>query len=165
MAIPGYQPGQLLLISDLNRFGVTAAAWKGADTSRTSTTTLTGDPDLTLALGDPNGVYQVKAIIRYQGAAGNNLQWNFTIPAGSSFTYSHWNYFNSATVSPASAAAGTAQSAWCDGGAGRRVVTMRGAVIMAGTPGIITVQWAQGTASATPTVVGQFSHLDARQVG
>lgn len=165
MPVPGYQPRQLLLISDLNQFCVTAAAWKGADTPRASVTSLAPDPDLTLALNSQDGIYQVKAIIRYQGAAGNNFAWNWSIPSGASFEYSHWNYFSSAAVSPTSASPGGTQTAWCDGGAGRRIVTARGVVIMGGTPGVITLNWAQGAVSATATVVGQFSQLQARQVG
>lgn len=166
MALPAYSLGQTLTIADFNNYLVTPTAWKASDTPRTNTTTQTADPDLSVPLNAPNGIYQVKAIIFYQGAVGNNFANSWLIPSGATFTHSIWHYFNSVpNVLPAWWPAGSVANGYCDGSSGRMYASYRGVCVMGGTAGSITLLWAQGTSSGTATVVAAYSHLMVRQVG
>lgn len=166
MPVPGYTPGQPLLISDVNGYLTVQAAWKTAELGRAAVTAPAADPDLQLFLPDPDGIYQVKAVIRYNGLAGaNNLLWTWGFPAGAAFTYSHWNYFGTPIAVPATAAAGTPQSAYTDGTAARFIMIARGAIIMGGAAGVLSFNWAQTASSATNTVVSFYSHITSRKIG
>lgn len=164
MAAPGYSPGQVLLITDASQWLTDTAAWKTAELGRASNTTVSADPDLQLTV-QPGAYYKVKAIIRYNGASGNNMKWDFAAPSGSAFEYSHWNYFSSATVSPNTVSMGTTQTAWCDGTTNRLTFTVRGDLITGSTGGTFAFEWAQGTSSVTNTVVSLYSHLLLRRIG
>src|SRR5215469_16636505 len=87
MAMRVFNPGDVLAASDVNEYLVnTKYVIKPADTSRASNTTLSADPDLTIAV-DANKSYYLNATVMFTAVNGTgDLKWAFTVPAGTVFS-------------------------------------------------------------------------------
>src|SRR5262249_54870488 len=87
MALKVFNPGDVLAAADVNEYLVnTKYAAKAADTSRASTTTLTNDPDLTVAV-DASKSYELAMTLVYTATPSTgDLKYAFTVPAGAVFT-------------------------------------------------------------------------------
>jgi len=132
---------------------------KLADTSRASTTTLTADPELQLAVV-ANTTYTFDAELFYDAGAG---QFNmfFAGPAGSTISWVPAGLDPSVTAA-ASGIIRTGRNGQVVGEAGAGTVVTafpRGIITVAGTAGTVSVNWAQGTSSATATILKAGSWL------
>lgn len=166
MPPPNWIPGQVLVASDVNSWFTPEAAYKSADLSRSSNTTLAADPDLTVTL-DASAVYAVTTVIMYACAALTvDLKFNFTLPAGASGEYVHWYWSGSTTFAgPANAADSwtTTRAANAQTG-GDNALTGHG-TIFTSTSGALVFQWAQNTSSATAVTLRKGCHLVAQRIG
>lgn len=164
-AIPTWSSGQVLNASDVNSWLVPLLVVKPGDTSRSSTTTLTADPDLTFAVA-ASATYQWECYLDYEGGVQGNsdlkLQWS--VPASATMRFGS-QYVSSAgatrvfdtstqasTVTPGSNGAGVLQG-----------IHMQGSVVTSSTAGSVTLTWAQNTSSGTATIVHAQSFLMAQR--
>src|SRR6266705_4948861 len=162
MPIPTYAVGQVLSAADCSLWFIPLAAVKTSDTSRTSNITLANDPDLVLPVA-ASATYEFSADVRFTAGTGpGDLSLKWTGPAGAVLTFSPLHNEGSSTGLGNSvlnygigsvifvAGQGSSQSAH---------VIMRGTLVVAGTAGNLTLQWAQNTSSGTATTVQSASHL------
>lgn len=143
------------------------AAWKAADQSVTSSTTLVNDTALFLSLA-ANATYKFDLALLYKGAATGtaDLKPAWTVPSGCVIAAitggvntglgSVWGTMTQSTVNPA--AFGT------NGTSLPLSLIVSGTVTTSSTPGIMQFQWAQNTSNATPTTVMAGSSLAAWQI-
>lgn len=136
------------------------AAVKPADTTVTSNNTMANDPDLQIT-APANGIYQVTAYLQWnQGASvAGGIQFNITnnATAGSTWGYS----INEASIGSLRQLAGSLQSSTA---INERVMLAQGILSVSTTPVIMNVQWAQSTASTTPTILRKNSSLIATKI-
>lgn len=140
---------------------------KLADQTVTNSTTLVSDTALTFPAA-ANTVYRIRLFLIYDSATAADFNYNFSIPAGATgFKATHstglttticaggsdtfaYNSITQQNSNVGGAGTGTANS--CS-------MLIDGTVIIAGTAGNVTFQWAQATADATNTVVRTNSWL------
>jgi hypothetical protein len=166
LPIPTWSVGQVLASADVNNWFVPLAAYKTADLGRT-TTTLTADPDLTVAVA-ANAVYRVECQLYYKSTATTNgFSWTWTIPAGTTagdysalytapsgnLLYEHDQWTDSAHTAQNAATAGNI-----------RGVTICGTLATNGSAGSFTVNWASDNATPTTTLIAR-SHLVLTRIG
>lgn len=167
MGVKQWNPGDVLTAADMNAWAVPLAVMKPADTSRTSNTTLTADPDLTLAVA-ANALYRFWCFLDYEGAAlgTGDIKWQFTVPTSSTLRYHLvcWSPLGAANTQNTMAAGGTANAGTINTGnlAG---ATMHGTLDTAGTAGSITLLWAQITSNATSTILHAQSAMVLDRIG
>lgn len=136
-------------------------AWKTLDTSRSTTTTLAVDPDLTLPIA-VSAYYRFLCYLDYEGAAAGtgDLTWNWLVPAGTTLRY-HLigvNTLLQANVSGTKLASDT-PSVGTNGAGVLQAVTMHGTLFTSTTTGSITLNWAQNTSSGTSTIIHAQSYM------
>jgi len=138
-------------------------ARKTSDTSRSSTVTLTADPDLTLAVL-ANTTYEVEALLLPNSASATpGFGLGQTVPAGASgrFGASSWtevsgsggDSFDQAGSTGLTIAAAT--TTW---------VLYKGVLVVGGTAGSFTITWAQAVSNATATVLKAGSYLKLTKI-
>lgn len=134
-------------------------AYKAAQTSLSSSTALTADPDLVVAL-NASTVYEVRMVLaNCSGGASGGLSYAFTVPAGTTGDYCAVQNSLAGTIQLLDSGSWTATLATnCNAG-----VLVTGLLITGGNAGNLTLTWAQNTSNATATVVGADSFLSARQ--
>jgi hypothetical protein len=163
MAIPTWTVGQVLTADDVNNWLVPLHAYKAADQSLTSSTTLTSDNDLLIALA-ANSAYRFECWLTFAANVGADIKWTWTVPAGAALSYQAQHneggstgYTNSQNVYADTdvpmAAGGTAQVTG---------VLMTGHLTTSTSTGNIRLKWAQNSsnAAATHVRVGSYLHLD-----
>ena len=145
-----------------------------SDATKTSTTTLATDTQLTFTV-DPNGVYDLDGFLKYSGPGDFQMGWTF--PSGA---LGEWSGIgNGTTVASATSGGGTQTdvstswgytvrteatdiaSARTYGGIGTSVFTVhiKGTIRVGATGGTFALQWAQGTSNATATTLYTDSRL------
>lgn len=139
-------------------------AFKPADTSRANNITLTDDLDLKIGLAG-NSVYSVNVELQFGCAANSvNISETFTIPPGASGECNK-TYWTGAT---------TQQTALSDTWVAARspfIDNTRdwgmtiGGTIFTTNAGFLTLQWCQGTSSATATILRKGSKIVATPIG
>jgi hypothetical protein len=149
-------------------------AIKTGTTSRSSTTTLTADPDLSIAL-EANATYEVEVYIRADcGAGGIDLKWVLTEPTSATFEF----YWAANTLGNGGEFAGsTVFSEGWDAGResmGSVNIDLPGTNIIfakifahvrtAGTAGNLTFDWAQLVSNATSVDVLAESWIRAKRL-
>lgn len=139
-------------------------AMKAGNTSRTSTTALTADPDLVFAL-EANATYDFEMELLYNGGTNgsSDLKFAFTGPAGYGMTLG-----NISVTIPAGVGigGGTQATTFTSGtvGAGNALMTrVTGRLTTSSTAGNLTLTWAQNTSSATATTLTAGSKMRARR--
>lgn len=134
-----------------------------------SSTVLQDDNDLFLRL-KANATYQFRTFIKIQGATAGDFQMVLTAPTGSTIAYfvagpdqtkvsasaaeDHSYNPNSAFIPIYATVTGSTL-----------VIMPRGIVVTSTVDGYLRLTWAQGTSSATSTVVDSGSFMVARRVG
>lgn len=156
------------LITDVRPIGVV----KTADTSRSSTTSRSADPELSVTL--PPGTWELDALLLVTGgnAAGDfNFDWAFPADATlSSGTHGVLDDLASGTTAANVNVAGySADTSTPTGGHSLGASTSVTAVISHATvtivtAGAVTIEWAQNSISATATVLKAGSKLTARKL-
>jgi hypothetical protein len=164
LPIPTWSVGQVLASADVNSWFVPLFAFKAANTSRSSTTSPTSDPDLQLAVA-ANGYYQLNMMVGYEGAnrGTGDLQWQFSLPSGGlryavsmqqvSTGNGVTNWFGPGSTQAASNGAGNGMA-----------LNLQGLFENGSSAGTFAFQWAQNTSSGTPTIVYSFSYMMLRRV-
>ena len=129
-------------------YGGSRWAYKAAATTRTATTTLTADPDLTLTvLAD--SLYKVEGVLDITTPAAADMDILLAVPSGAVFSavYStptglvSWDGSEATLADP-------------DG-----ALTFNGILSVSSTAGSATIQWAQTTSDAGDTVMESGSYM------
>lgn len=162
MPIPTWSVGQVLAASDVNSWFVPLAAYKTGSTNR-STTSVTADPDLALTVA-ASAVYDVTAVIVYSAVTGSTgLGWVFAVPSGASGFYG-------GVVNVSGVGFSDVGAQWTTAGvAGTPAATVQsifisGTLVMSGTAGTFSFNWASNTGGNT-VQVQTGSKLLARRIG
>lgn len=156
--------------------GISIPAWipryalKTGNESVTSSTTLQDDDQLTLTVA-ANKTYSFDGKLIISGATAGDFRWAFTFPAGATFALGGYGLAAAATTTSGdvetttfpSAVSGTLISTFGVSATGSGVHIF-GLLTTGANAGSITLQWAQGTSSGTPTVVSAGSHLRLEEV-
>ncbi len=148
------------------RYGREMVAWKQADTTRTNTTTLAADADLTLAV-EANSVYLVEAYLPYtSNPAGvtSGLKVGLDFPGGGSIRCNVTSSINSAMGVAGRLHTAGAEVGQNNGSAQNTHMEIRGMVQTAGTAGNVAVTWAQNNLSEDSTTVRKFAYLKFRKL-
>lgn len=138
--------------------------YKTGDTSRTSTTTLTADPHLSIAVA-ANAVYTLVIRLAINAGATPDFKWDLTAPGGA--TISDYSYLAWGAVSlhdygtlPLLSSVGVAVG---DGNV--RPLTLWGTLVTVGTAANLDLRWAQNTSSGTATILKAGSSLSLVRIG
>lgn len=145
---------------------------KAGTTSRISTTALTADPDITLAV-EANAQYDFSSLLLYDGAgsgaSGADFKWAFTGPAGISGNY--WISLLDTAAATTATDLNTFVSITSTGTAGAFAVGSPTAIMMtgvfqtSGTAGSLTLTWAQNVSTASNTTLRADSYLKITRIG
>lgn len=156
---------------------------KTADTARTSTTTTTADPHLSLNV-EANGVYVWDGWMKYSADTAGDIVFDFTVPSGA---LGEWGAFGPGIVvigaddTPLALQTDTQQSTGymlraetndvsqsrTYGGLGTSVgltVLMNGTLRVGSNAGTFSLDWAQGTSSANATTLFTDSWLKFQRI-
>jgi hypothetical protein len=139
-------------------------AYKLSDTSRTATT-MSNDPDLTVAIADINGVYAVEALLHVRGDAAADINIGFSTPAGATGFWTPINFNvgtsgNSGSVEIVSSLWSAQRSMGLHGTAATPYgIHIKGFIRNNGTAGNLVVQWGAATGGGTGSIMGLGSWL------
>lgn len=136
-------------------------ARKTADTARTSTTTPTADPHLTVSVA-ANAVYQVDGWLLYSAPAAADMQARWAIPTGATGAWTGWGIGLGTTAQTTDGylirtegRTDLTQAHTFAGIGSPNLVTgqLRGTLVTAATAGTFAVEWAQGTSDSIATTL------------
>ncbi len=128
---------------------------KRADTVRNNTGTLTADPDLQAYL-EADKVYDVDLDLIYSATSTANFRRKWTVPAGAAILY----WVDNTTFGGQATFDGTTAYNLSGGGATTiRSHHERARIVMGGTAGVVSFDWAQQTAGATDITCRAGSRL------
>ena len=168
MALKTFTTGEVLTADDTNVYLVnTIFAQKTATESVTSSTTLQDDDHLSVSVA-ASSVYELSAMLVYDGDAAGDVSIQWSLPSGASISW----YLSSITGGGAAAtddriAHSTNVSPAALGclGAGTTLAAhILGLVTVASTAGTFKLTWAQGTSSGTATRLFAGSYICLRRV-
>ncbi|MEV5138421.1 hypothetical protein AB0K71_05685 [Streptomyces syringium] len=142
-------------------------ARKSADTSRSSTTTATDDPHLSVPV-IANATYTIEGFIVYNTPNAADWKYQFALPAGSTQLWSPWGLSAEADTS----AVGPIRTSTSTGSATQLGINSTANVSVrpiglfrtGGSSGTCVVQWAQGNSSASATTVVTDSWIKLQRV-
>lgn len=162
MAFNTFTAGMKLTPARLN---ATQVAYKSSNTFRSSTTTLTADPDLTLAVV-ANATYIMEArIVAVSTSATPDITVGFSGPSGA--TMDRWSMmWNDATTTVAAVTLADITTTRNNALSANlsQEHRMSGMLVTSSTAGNFAFQWAQGTSDATSTIVRAGSWLRLTRV-
>ena len=165
-----FYAGSRLTASAVNEYLVnTRYATKPGDTSRASTTTLTADPDLSVAV-DASKSYWLDILILYTAASGSgDFKYTFGAPTGAVFygtavVIAADTLVAAFTYSPSGGATISTTELVVSAGSGAIPVRLSGVLTTSTTAGNLALSWAQNTSSGTATVVKAGSYMCLRRV-
>ncbi|HEU5110199.1 MAG TPA: hypothetical protein VFT95_16790 [Micromonosporaceae bacterium] len=166
MAAPTFSTGDVPTATQVNTWFVNVLfARKTGDTSRSSTTTFTDDPHLTVEV-EANAVYLVHCNLAYHSTSqtAGDFKAQFTAPASAAFQGSAHTYAaaSAAATDDVSAALTLTTTVNCGVVATAdpfNPCMISGVLVTSGTSGSFTVQWAQSASSGTATVLKTNSFL------
>ena len=164
MPPPTWVTGQVLSAADVNSWFVPIVAVKVADTSRSSTITVTADPELSVTIPGA-GTWYLLCYLNYEGAAAGTGDLKIQVTSVGSLRY-HAIYQGAggaANVGSTFQGGGT-PSGFATAGAGNLCGgTIHGTLVTA-TSGTTTLNWAQNTSSATATILHAGSSMMLRRI-
>lgn len=146
---------------------------KSATTSRASTTTFTADPHLTMTL-EASSTYEVDLHLFVTADAAGDLKVRFTMPTGALGYFGHlapgtlWpagsggGVFDGNIVALTQLAQSTPTASLDSGGSysgHAQAHNIRGIIVMAGSSGSVTVEWAQLASNVTATELKKQSYM------
>jgi hypothetical protein len=155
--------------ADMNEYFVnTKYTEKAASTTRTSTTTVTADPDLQIHL-DANKTYWMEMVAPFTSPTAAGFKFSFFVPAGTVFTGYALAVVNAAVSVYIFSSGGTAITinvplANTAGGGVDDLVAVRGTLDTAGSAASIGYQWAQNTSNGGNTIVRAGSAMYIKRV-
>jgi len=165
--MPVYAVGQVVGAADVNAWFMPQVVYKPGDTSRSNTTTLAADPDLTVPLAS-NAAYWLHVFLLYEGSAtaSQGLKWNFTVPSGANLRY-HATFTDTSNAQvTGNAYTGAATPAGGTNGAGvLRGASLHGTLTVSSTSGSFTLQWAQNVSEAAAVTLHGQSAMYLQRIG
>jgi hypothetical protein len=166
MAWPEILSGQRITGTLLtNLMPVTAI--KTASTSRTSTTTITADPELQLSV-EAGAEYVGEFYFRISGNSAGDMDVQWTTPAGATGSWNGYRLLaasaDGGTGTTVRAALNAEISLSTPSPTTAQAVTGTFRITMGGTSGTLSIDWAQGTSNATATVMESDSYIKMRRV-
>jgi hypothetical protein len=169
----GYTAGQLLTAAELTSW-LPLTAVKASGTSRTSTTTKTADPDLTVPVS-ANYIYEGQLVISYTAAAAGDISLDLAYPANATCSAVQIGPHNAIATSGSQASDVEFQALMLDavtptgampfGGTGGGIgalILIR--LVVGATLGNLVVEWAQLVSNGTATTLNAGSWLTIRRV-
>lgn len=166
MAIPTWTVGEVLASADVNTWFVPLAAVKSSDQSISSSTVLTNDTALSIAVA-ANSTYAFTGLLIYEGGTqgSSDMKFQFTVPAGATLNYMPLHQSTAGNISGVALSTAASVPSCGSGGAGNSfTVTITGTLIVSSTSGTLQLQWAQNTSSGTATIMHQNSWLMLRRI-
>jgi hypothetical protein len=171
LAKPVYSTGDVPTATDFNEWLVNVRwARKSANLDRSSTTTFTDDPDLTLTVL-ANAVYEVRSslLIHSSSQVAGDFKFKFTGPAGAVLLSTVTGYDVAATTNNNVVTTGMTLNTSASLGIVSLVepwnpVQTMGVLVTSGTAGSFTLQWAQNVSSGTVTRLQAQSFLMLNRV-
>ncbi|WDZ87179.1 hypothetical protein [Micromonospora cathayae] len=170
MPAPVFATGDVPSADQVNKWFVNVTFARKTATESVSGSTALQDDDHLFVTVDASTVYELTAVLRYDGDAAGDLQIGWTVPAGATLDY--WgsgltvtgaNYsddqngaFDLTTSVVAFGAIGVGTTC---------TVRLGGLLVTAGTAGTVRLRWAQRTAFATATRLFTNSFVSLRRVG
>jgi hypothetical protein len=167
MAIPTWTVGQVLTAADVNSWFVPLVAYKTANESVTSSTTLQNDDELFVSLA-ATAVYTLDMFILFDGSSTGDIKWKFTFPAGVTFNLIDLHESTPTVNNNANMAIFNqteTHALGCNGAGTFLPIFHTGIVTTTGTAGTLQLQWAQNTSNATATRVIAGSYMRLQRVG
>lgn len=166
MAVPVWSVGQVLTADDVNTWFVPAAAYKTADQSLTSSTTLANDNEVLVPLA-ANAVYKFDAWLDFIATAGADIKWTWTVPAGAGLVYNaeHNEGGGTAYTNSQLVYADTDVPMAAGGSPAVNAVPMKGLMTTSTSSGNIRLKWAQNSSNAGATHVRPGSYIEMRRIG
>ncbi len=166
MAVPVWSVGQVLTASDVNTWFIPIAVVKPTSESVTSSTTLQNDDHLLAAVA-ANASYEFTCQLFYIAAAGGDIKWTWSVPAGAGITYQNLHNEGGGTglgnSCLANSDADTPTAA--GGGSPTECARMTGTLNTSSTTGNAQLRWAQNASNGTATQVRANSTLVLRRIG
>jgi hypothetical protein len=178
-AVTGWSPSQpgtsSQVIANNSSAGTTGAlaAYKTGNTSRSSTTTPSNDPDLQVSVAS-NAVYEVRASIAYFSTSTTpDIKYDFSLPSGTmNYTASRTGTaFNPGfgggsdyTAQTVSNSAGSSDVAITDPGNTDYGIQVMGILVTGGTAGTFGFKWSQNSNSGTALQVLAGSYLTLSRI-
>jgi hypothetical protein len=162
-----YSVGQVWGASDVNNWALPVAAYRTSTQSVTSSTTPVNDNQLSVSVA-ANAVYRVELCLTYTADTAGDLKIGWAVPASATFAEAFFAGITSAgAASTDDVTAGTPSANPVFGGIGGGAAGLHYIVMLttAGTAGTLQFQFAQGTSSATATILLAGSNLIAQRVG
>lgn len=148
-------------------------AYKSTATTRASTTTVTDDPDLTIAL-EANATYWVEFFIKYAATTTPQFKTQWSVPSGASGGRARHGVSSSVNDTTAGGPFGdgswgqhaftTALTYGTRNSAANQVFALESGFVTTTTAGNVALQWAQNTADASGTVVSAGSYARAKRI-
>lgn len=146
--------------------GVTTAAIKPADTSRSATVALADDPHLAIPIG-ANETYAIFGMFKSSSTSATpDIKIAFTVPAGAAMDIIY--HSNGGTLTTFASAAlrdsGQPSPPIAIGASIINLIMFQGTVVNGSTPGFLKMQWAQNTSNATATTVTAGSYIAGTRI-
>ena len=140
-------------------------AYKAADQSVVSSTTLVNDNALVLPLSVASAAYEFKCFLTYEGA--NNagfMKWIWVPPSGTTMRYAAI-FSNTSGVTTLAASTESTTLVGNTAGAGfLEEAIMKGTVLVSSTTGTLQLEWAQNASNATATIVHAQSYMKLTRI-
>lgn len=144
-------------------------AAKTSSTSRSSTTTVTADPDLQLSLA-ANAEYRLIGYFRISGDPAADMDIQFTVPSGTTGSYTVTGRLAGASAADTDTrtstriAFGVETQFSTPSTATPQANHIVGRIITSSTAGTFSVDWAQTVSNATATVMASDSWIELRRI-
>lgn len=166
MAKPVHAVGEVVTAARINDWFInTLFAVKTATESVVSSTTLQDDDDLSVTVA-ANASYIIELMLSYDGLAASDLKTSLTLPAGATIVGAVQAMAQTAAATTDDFSAGWtgAINPGCLGAGTAAAMFGRGLLTVAGTGGLVTLQWAQLASAATAVRLFAGSYLFLRRV-
>jgi hypothetical protein len=169
VAWPDWEVGDLLTADALNE-RQPRTVYKTAIETRTNTTTLAADSELSISV-EQGYIYVIRAVINYSAAAdGIDLKYGWSVPTGSSIWWSSGGLDITATTQ--SGSFNTHFNSTATGNGNRQVgavdegpvALMLNGILTPAIDGDLTFLWAQGTSSASALNVRETSFIELNPI-
>ena len=131
---------------------------KPGDTSITSSTTLTNDPDLVLPVAAA-ATYDFRCYLDFEGASsGGGLSWQWAVPSAATLRYV-LNANTAVSTLGLTITGGSTVDANTNGATVLQGAYMDGTLVVSSTAGNLQLKWCQVTSSGTATIVHAQSKI------
>lgn len=157
------------LTADLLTSMLPLHAAKSGSTSRSSTTTVTADPDLQLSV-EANADYTIHGLLRISGPAAGDMDIKFTVPSGATGSYTVTGRLASASALDSDTRTSTRISFGVEtqfstpSTSAAQANHVVGRLITSSTAGTFSIDWAQTVSDATATVMESDSWIMLKRI-